>query len=588
MKAPRTLVRQYVLVLAMFVAALSAGAFFITSAVARQGLEDLFRQRFAQAGRVLDEYAHGRDLTTVAELQGVLGSPRFLAAIETSDPATVELAVPTHAALAAADCVRITPYGGGEPLYETEGEAWRELLRAPDGDGDAFERRYVVGNGTVYEVASAGLRANNGAPLGRLDVARDVGPELVDDLRRLTGLEAILSLDGTVVGVAAGIDDAPEWLPALARMPMPPDEDVAPRVVAGHELLVRRIDDATTGVTVLFAGSVHDAIAPIMQRARMLLLLLAVAGGVASTWAVAAFTERRIGRTVQKLVAHANRISDGDLQFEIPNESADELGYLAGKLERMRAELLRSRDAVESAHQSRVKGERMAAVGAMATGIIHDLKSPMAVVQGTADLIAARDPDNPKLAKQCDVIHKQIDRMVALTRDVIEFARGDSVLEPETVDVPAYLAEIRGLHEEGFRQAGVQFVVEAPEIAGALLDPGRMQRVIDNLLTNAREVSRVGDTVRLRWIADRDGARIEVRDEGPGIAPEIAKTLFEPFVTAGKKGGSGLGLAISRKIVEDHGATLTVESAPGKGAAFVVTLPRKLLVQARAEEGVVS
>jgi signal transduction histidine kinase len=105
--------------------------------------------------------------------------------------------------------------------------------------------------------------------------------------------------------------------------------------------------------------------------------------------------------------------------------------------------------------------------------------------------------------------------------------------------------------------------------------------VLDNLLTNAREASRVGDVVTVRAGAGEGGAvRLEVQDEGPGVPPAIAATLFEPFVTAGKEGGSGLGLAISRKIVEDHGAAQTQADAPAKGACFRIELPGKLRAKA--------
>jgi signal transduction histidine kinase len=220
----------------------------------------------------------------------------------------------------------------------------------------------------------------------------------------------------------------------------------------------------------------------------------------------------------------------------------------------------------------------------MATGIIHDFKNPMAVVLGTADLIRVRDANNPKLQKQCGVIRAQVDRMSALTRDVLEFARGHTVLEPTTIDLVAWLGEVVDGHREPATHAGVRLALEGRRDIRVMMDAGRMRRVFDNLLTNAREASRVGDTVTLLVDSEPDGdVTIEIRDQGPGIAPEIAVTLFEPFVTAGKEGGSGLGLAISKKIVEDHGATLTVESASGQGARFRVTLPAKLRADDRRE-----
>jgi signal transduction histidine kinase len=159
------------------------------------------------------------------------------------------------------------------------------------------------------------------------------------------------------------------------------------------------------------------------------------------------------------------------------------------------------------------------------------------------------------------------------------------------VDLEEYLGRIRDLHLEPFRQARIHLIVPEGPSSRVLIDPNRMQRVIDNLLGNARDVSGVGDHVWLEWECDEHGARIRVRDEGPGIAPEIAETLFEPFVTAGKQGGSGLGLAISRKIVDDHGAEIGVSGNADRGTSFVITLPRKLLVQPgelRTREGAVS
>jgi signal transduction histidine kinase len=189
-----------------------------------------------------------------------------------------------------------------------------------------------------------------------------------------------------------------------------------------------------------------------------------------------------------------------------------------------------------------------------------------------------RDPENAKLTKQCDVIRAQILRMSALTRDVLEFARGRTVLEPAEIELGPWLEEVVEGHREPARQAGQRLVLEGrARGVRVIVDPGRMRRVLDNLLTNAREASRVGDTVTVSVEALASGeAVVDVRDEGPGIPPEIVHKLFEPFVTSGKEGGSGLGLAISRKIVEDHGASLTVASGAARGACFRIALPAKL------------
>lgn len=567
----------------MVVAVLSLGAFLITAHATRRGLEDVFRQRFVQAERVLSEYSRSHDLARMTELQSVLGSPRFLAALETGDPPTVANELPTHALLLEADFVRITNFETGDRLFDSVDESIAKLLPPRDRPIDLVDRRLVAADDAVYEVVTADIWANNGARLGRLEIVQDFGGLVAEDLRLLTGLDVLIALNGRIVDRPSGQELELPGAVAVELLSAEPGE-VSRRRVAGEEVWVIRLLDPTTSFEVLFLGSVDAAVSPIMKRITVLLVALAIVGGLVATLAAGVFTRRRVGRVIERLVRDSERIAGGDLDFVIESDSSDELGHLAGELERMRSELLQGRERVEESHHARLNSERMAAVGQMATGIIHDFKTPMAVVQGTTDLIALRDPDNERLAKQCSVIHRQVERMVALARDVIEYSRGDTVLEPAVTDVAEYLERIRELHEEPFRQAGLQLVVTGGPSVQVLIDPDRMQRVIDNLLGNAREVSRVGDRVWLEWeqVADAAGTSVcfRVRDEGPGIPPEIAETLFEPFVTSGKAGGSGLGLAISRKIAEDHGAVLTVSSEENQGTSFVVRLPGKLLVQA--------
>ncbi len=580
MRVRKPLLPRVVAFIAGTFATLSVGAFLINRHVTRSGLEDLFRQRLMQSERVLDQYLRTRAASRAAELESVLTSPRFLAAVETRDPATIEDAVPTHALLAEADLL---------VLLDTEHAV---LHRSPGVDDATLARvvrldpspdpAFIVADdtGEVREVTVAPLVANNGASIGSLILGDGFGRSFAEDLRALTGFEVLVANRDRILASSGGfVADL-----SAAQAERVRDAEAGTNVavdLGGRRALVHRVEDAATGVSISFLGSVDDAIAPIMARTSALLLLMAVVGASLAAGAAYVFANRRVVRQVASLARSAERIAGGDLDFEIRPESEDELGFVAAEFERMRAQLRTGRAALEAAHAERVTSERVAAIGRMATGIIHDFKNPMAVVLGTADLIRSRDPGNPRLAKQCDVICRQIDRMSALTRDVLEYARGRTVLEPAEVDLRAWLAEIVDGHREPAERAGQRVALECPDGLRVIVDPGRMRRVLDNLLTNAREASRVGDPVTVRALdGGNAGVRIEVRDEGPGIPPEIAATLFEPFVTAAKEGGSGLGLAISRKIAEDHGATLTVESAPGAGACFRIDMPPKLRARA--------
>lgn len=120
-------------------------------------------------------------------------------------------------------------------------------------------------------------------------------------------------------------------------------------------------------------------------------------------------------------------------------------------------------------------------------------------------------------------------------------------------------------------------VLDVPEQIELRLEPRRMERVFLNLFGNALEAMPDGGTIHVNAASEDGAVSVQVRDTGPGIAPEIRGRLFQPFVTAGKKGGLGLGLALARQAVMDFGGDMWVESRPGEGACFRFRLP---LVQA--------
>lgn len=582
-----SLLREYMLFLALVVAVGTGGAFLITTHVTRDGLRDLFIHRLERVDVVFEQYTRGNRLVRVQEVETLLTSPRFLAAVETGDPETLAGEIPSHGVVAEAAFACVTAPDGGT-LFRSSA-ASEELCRRhgfPPEPGSGVECTIVRADGDLYEVVTAPVVANNGSVVGALAIGRALPALYSEDLNRLTGFDVVLSLDGHEVGrsrSARGTAGGGES--AYAATPL---GRVTPLDVGGEEVLAYRLQDPSSGLSVTFVGSADRAIAPIMANVRRLLMALALVGFVMAMATVWAFGSRRVGRPVQRLARHAERIATGDLDFVIEEPGVpDELGLLATTLERMRADLQTSRRELEGAHRAQLSAERLAAIGQMATGIIHDFKNPMAVVRGTADLIHGRDPDNEKLAKQCSVIHRQIDRMLGLTRDLLDFAKGKTELQVETVELAEWIAEVQSGHEEACARAGVRQHRQGPRDLRVLLDSDRMRRVLDNLLTNAREVSRPGDTVSVRWRrSDGNDVVLEVADEGPGVSADLIDRIFDPFVTAGKEHGSGLGLAISKKIVEDHGARLEVASEPGHGARFLIRFPAKLHVDSGpVEEG---
>jgi signal transduction histidine kinase len=107
-----------------------------------------------------------------------------------------------------------------------------------------------------------------------------------------------------------------------------------------------------------------------------------------------------------------------------------------------------------------------------------------------------------------------------------------------------------------------------------MMDETKMRRALYNIASNARDAMEDGGSLTITTHSMNNTVEFRLSDTGPGIPQEIRDTLFEPFVTHGKPTGTGLGLAIAKKTIEDHGGEICVESEPGKGATFIISVPR--------------
>ena len=218
-----------------------------------------------------------------------------------------------------------------------------------------------------------------------------------------------------------------------------------------------------------------------------------------------------------------------------------------------------------------MRSERLSTVGSMANSIIHDIKNPMTVIRSCADLIRMRARD-PETAQFVGLINKSVDKMLDMTQELLDFARGKSSLMFQCLPVEKVIKEMDG-ELRSLVPANVHLVCEAECDAKIVVDCGRFARVLLNLVKNAVEAMPDGGVV---WIGvkHRDAEVVfRISDTGSGIPAELLPSIFEPFVTRGKSKGTGLGLAIAKSVVEAHSGRITVESKVGVGTTFEIMVP---------------
>ncbi len=214
--------------------------------------------------------------------------------------------------------------------------------------------------------------------------------------------------------------------------------------------------------------------------------------------------------------------------------------------------------------------DRLASIGRMLAGFLHDLKTPMTIISGYAQLMAAMD-DPAQREKYVEQIQRQFDLMAGMTREVLAFARGDTDLVIRKVYVHRFAEELSTQLGAAVQGRGIDFEVETRYDGIAYFDEHKLMRVFHNLASNAIEA--MPDGGHLRVTIDKDDGHLvwAVRDTGPGIPDAVRGRLFELFAT-GRKGGTGLGLAIVKKIIDDHHGTIRPETGPS-GTTFVIRMP---------------
>jgi signal transduction histidine kinase len=237
---------------------------------------------------------------------------------------------------------------------------------------------------------------------------------------------------------------------------------------------------------------------------------------------------------------------------------------------------LRMRDFNRQYLQEVLQAERLSVVGRFARSIVHDFKNPLAIISFAAEMAAATASTPEQRQTAFGRIHRQVDRLSNMINELLEFTRGSqSANVLALTDYGGLVQQIIAEIQPEVAEKPITLCCENPPPAVALLlDPRRLTHVFFNLIHNAVDAMPNGGRITLRFRVDDHEITTEIEDTGPGIAPEVAARLFEPFATHGKAQGTGLGLSICKRIIEDHKGRIHTRTEPGRGAVFSFVLPR--------------
>jgi two-component system, NtrC family, sensor histidine kinase HydH len=261
---------------------------------------------------------------------------------------------------------------------------------------------------------------------------------------------------------------------------------------------------------------------------------------------------------VNRLASSARR------QSESYRTLAETLAETNRRLEEAQAEVRRS--------------ERLAALGQLSAGVAHEIRNPLGVIRGSAEMLAQKlSPSDALAAELAGYISSEVDRLNGIVSRFLDFARPTQLVRRPAEILPILeraLKSVRNGRPESHVQVETQYDPGLPLVA---VDADLCEQVFANLTTNAYQaMGQGGGKLRVSAKAansdHKPGIEIEFQDEGPGVPPELREQIFNPFFTT-KREGVGLGLSIVSKIIDEHGGSIYLVDKPGKGACFRVFLP---------------
>ena len=520
-----------------------------------------------------DRLQQQREVTLERSAALLAALPPLKAVMTSEDPATIQDASATFWQLAGSQLFVLADREGTVSGFHTS------VAEFPRQAAQAAVARYLAtgqsrdwwyGGGHLFQVFLQPISFGSpdlGNSLGLLAVGYEVNQQVASDVSRVAASEVAFAFDNQLV-----VNTLPpvhrDELVSLITTPSSQPQEPREIWLGSDEFLVETVrvsPEAAPLVTLTVLKSFAESREFLRNLNRWIVAI--GAAGVAAGALLVFFVSTTFTRPLWTLVSGVKALERGDFEFPLEAVGEDEVGTLTAAFSRMRHQL-------QATQHKLLEAERMATIGRMANTISHDLRHPLTAIQAYAEFL-----ENPALseAQRTDFVQEiriavnhmldEINQLLGFSHERQALHRTDGRLD-EVVD--RAIKTVKALPEF----EGISITSALGAECGAWFAPGKVERVLLNLLFNAAEaVSPTTGTIVVTCEQVAGGVHLRVTDNGPGIPSEIAEQLFEPFVSHGKQKGTGLGLTVVHNVMQQHGGDASVERTGPDGTTFLLRFP---------------
>jgi len=326
-----------------------------------------------------------------------------------------------------------------------------------------------------------------------------------------------------------------------------------------------------------------EMLAPTVEIRRSILYLLGLL--LLLSFIAVRWVSSRIARPVQKLADNLTQYADGNNTIRYSEKRRDEIGHAGRAFNYLVTNLEQVQQERDKAAKAAMHSERLAALGQLAAGIGHEINNPLQNILSLSALIDGylKDTKDDEIREDIRLLQQEGKRCARIVQGILNFAR-EKELSYQRFDLGQLLEDTLVLMKHRLEASKLKLelnIENGLEIDG---DPNQLQQVLVNLILNAIQASRPGKTLTISAYRDAEMVKMDIVDEGEGIAEEVLPKVFNPFYTTKTEGsGTGLGLSVSYGIVKKHNGQISLENVEAGGIKASVVLPRQPLSPTNAE-----
>ncbi len=316
-----------------------------------------------------------------------------------------------------------------------------------------------------------------------------------------------------------------------------------------------------------FAGATQ-----LVDRVNRWVLTLALLALVAGTGMLVSIS-RTLTRPIETLVGGTRALAQGNFDYQLSEDGAEEIRELSRAFERMRVQLRRSQKEL-------LDSERLATIGRMASSISHDLRHYLSAMYANAEFMSDGNISQAERQELMMEVQTAVQGMTDLLESLLLFTQTGRALHPEYESIALVIQRAVAMARSHPASRDVKITLKGLSSVEAWVDSKKLVRPVFNLLMKPCQAAKrgpVSPAVTLSLYEDQQSIRIRIADNGPGVPASIRQKIFLPFVSEGRESGIGLGLTLAQQIAQEHGGSITLDQTSDGETVFTINLPKSSL-----------